>query len=347
MNTRTASLLIGILWLTGASGVILRPVPGTNNPLNWHTIHALLLGNQDIKEPTPPNPEQQQQQQWQPIPIRWYLSIRLRQITTASLIGALLALSGLLLQQVFRNPLVSPYTLGVSGGATLGCALALILNLPCYGLAFAGGILAVTTLFGLVRIASVPGEHLALILGGIVLGAFFAMSTFLVLWLWGDTLSREELLFWLMGYIGDVSWTHLLGGFALLTVMGILAWRLAPLLDVLAQSEEALQARGHNPLWVRATTILIATVLTAFAVSLAGLLGFVGLVVPNLLRWVAGPTLTQLIPLCIMGGASFLVLALWLSHLPFESGILPIGVITAFLGTLFFLGLLVRRTPFQ
>lgn len=241
MKGKTIFLITCLLWLVGTLGIVLRRVPNAETEWGWHTVWTLLMEGIPKEEHHPSQVERHQQ-------LRWFLNIRVREIVAASLIGALLAFSGALLQQVFRNPLVSPYTLGVSGGATLGCALALVWKLPCYGLAFGGGILAVAILFGLVRLAAVPGEHLALILGGIVLGAFFAMATFLVLWLWGDTLSREELLFWLMGYIGDVSWTHLLGGFVLLGTMGIIAWRLAPLLDVHAQGEEALHARGHNPL---------------------------------------------------------------------------------------------------
>ncbi len=266
------------------------------------------------------------------------LSIRLPRALTACAVGAVLAGSGVVFQGVLLNPLAEPYTLGVATGAALGASIAITLGMPFVSpLAFVGGVAAL----GLVWILGHGGRESAsparLILAGVIVGSILGACITLVKALSGDQVGA--IVLWLMGSFslsswGDVAWSFLS---ALLVFVLGLFW--ARDLDVISS--------GANPRSLgvddRKTVCLLlfgCSLATAVAVSISGIIGFVGLVVPHLCRLLIGPSHAKLLPLSVTGGAVLLLLA---DSAARTLGELPVGVITSLIGGPIFCFLLWRQ----
>ncbi len=270
--------------------------------------------------------------------------LRLPRALGAALVGAVLAASGTVMQGVFRNPLASPYLLGIASGASAGAALAIVLGLAGLWLplgAFAGGALVVAAVYGLAAGRAGGERGVTLILAGVALGALFSAATSFLIFLSGERM--PEIVFWIMGSLGRVGW-------------GALAW-LAPLallglalllpfmreLNALALGEAGARSLGIEPRRFVRGLLLVTTALTAAAVSVTGTIGFVGLITPHALRLLVGPDHRVLLPAAALGGALFLVLADALARTVWAPLELPVGVLTAFTGAPFFLYLLLAR----
>lgn len=268
--------------------------------------------------------------------------IRLPRIVLGALVGAVLAVSGATYQGVFRNPLADPYLLGVAAGAGLGATLGFALTgrsgwiAP---LAFAGGLGAVAVTYVLGR--SVGGRSpTSLILAGVAVAAFAtAVQTYI---LQQNVETLREVYSWILGRLTTVGWgevTELLPYAIGASVVLLVARRL---LDVLALGDEEARALGVNVSRVRGVVVVTATLATAAAVSVSGLIGFVGIIVPHTIRLLFGWSYRVIVPLSILFGASFLMLADVAARTLIAPAELPIGVVTAFFGAPFFL--LVLRT---
>lgn len=267
--------------------------------------------------------------------------LRLPRAVAAWAVGAMLAMSGCLMQVLLRNPLADPYILGVSGGAACAALLAMMAGLAAALLpvmALLGAALSIIIVFGLARGAG-PWSGTRLLLTGVVTAAGWSALISLLLAMGSDS-SLRGMLFWLMG---DLSYARLpawavgvlLAGFALVMVF-------ARSLNVLAMGETTARLLGEstrNLLWL---VYLLASVLTATAVSVAGAIGFVGLIVPHLVRLVVGADHRVLVPAAALFGGSFLVLSDTLARTVIAPRQLPVGVITALLGVPLFLLLLNR-----
>jgi len=272
------------------------------------------------------------------------LDVRLPRVLAAAVLGAALALAGVAFQALLRNPLADPYVLGVSGGASLGGVLALVVGVPAAALPVAafGGALA--ALAGLERLATVAGrlDVLTLLLTGAVFNAATAAAIVLVQAL----ASREELHAVVSYLLGRVP---ALGGGALAAVAGasvaaaiaLGGWGRA--LNALALGEEGAAQLGVEVGRLQRAVFVVGALLTALAVSWAGMIGFVGLVVPHVVRRLAGPDHRLLAPLSGLAGAAFLVLADLGARLAMAPRELPVGVVTAIVGGPFFLVVLRRR----
>ena len=272
------------------------------------------------------------------------LDVRLPRVFAAAVLGAALALAGVAFQALLRNPLADPYVLGVSGGASLGGVLALVVGVPAAALPVAafGGALA--ALAGLERLATVAGrlDVLTLLLTGAVFNAATAAAIVLVQAL----ASREELHAVVSYLLGRVP---ALGGGALAAVAGasvaaaiaLGGWGRA--LNALALGEEGAAQLGVEVGRLQRAVFVVGALLTALAVSWAGMIGFVGLVVPHVVRRLAGPDHRLLAPLSGLAGAAFLVLADLGARLAMAPRELPVGVVTAIVGGPFFLVVLRRR----
>lgn len=273
------------------------------------------------------------------------LRVRLPRVSAAALTGASLAVSGALFQALLRNPLAEPYLLGVSSGAALGAVTAIALGLAggIWTLALAalgGALLAIGIVF---RVARVVGrlDTRVLILAGVVTAAFFSACVMLVL-----TFARGEALrsavLWTMGSLGGVSWSMVaaLGAYALPACL--VAAAMGRDLDALALGEEAAAHLGTDVEPMKRRVYLLASALAAVSVSVAGVIGFVGLVVPHAVRmaWTAGHR--HLVPLSFLGGAALLVGADALARTAASPMEIPVGVVTALVGVPFFLVLLRR-----
>lgn len=273
-------------------------------------------------------------------------SLRVPRVVAGACVGAALAISGTLFQALLRNPLAEPYLLGVSSGAALGAVSALTLFGPALGaattaiFALAGGLVAILVVF---RAALSVGrlDPYVLILAGVVVAAFFGAGVMLLLAVAERDALRSAVL-WTMGSLEGVRWDAigLLG--ACVAVSGGLAFGFARHLNGLALGEEAAGYLGARVEVLKRGAYFVASLLAAVAVSVAGVIGFVGLVVPHAVRMLWGTDHRILIPLGALAGAASLILADTVARTTFRPLELPIGVVTALLGVPLFLVLLRR-----
>ncbi len=270
--------------------------------------------------------------------------IRIPRTLLAGLVGAALSLSGVTFQAVLRNPLADPYLLGVSGGAALGAVAALTIGInsaPLVSLAAFGGALTALAIVYLVARAHTCSSH-TLILSGVMVGSVAAALLLFLLWR-APTEATRQAIFWLAGNLSlaDPGW---LGwGWGWVLVCFILLWSQAVNLDLLTQGEETAADLGLAVGRTRLILFALAGALTACAVALAGLVGFVGLVVPHICRLLWGPAHRLLLPLAALFGACFLMVADAIARSLYAPAEMPVGVVTALLGAPFFLLLLRRR----
>jgi iron complex transport system permease protein len=267
--------------------------------------------------------------------------LRLPRIAAAWAVGALLSLSGCLMQVLLRNPLADPYILGVSGGAAFATLLGMSLGITAAfipALALMGSLFSILLVFGLAR-GEGPWSSTRLLLTGVVTASGWAALISLVLALGSDS-SLRGMLFWLIGDLGYAkapAWS-----FLILAIAFGLCLVLARSLNVLAIGESTARLLGESTeklLWL---LYLLASVLTATAVSIAGSIGFVGLIVPHLVRLLIGSDHRLLLPAATLFGGLFLVIADTLARTVLSPRQLPVGVITALLGVPLFLLLLNR-----
>ncbi|GAA1706050.1 iron ABC transporter permease [Fodinicola feengrottensis] len=272
--------------------------------------------------------------------------LRLPRVLLAALVGGMLSQAGAAYQGVFRNPLADPYLLGAAAGAGLGATAVIVLagatvvgTISAVPLgAFVGAVIGIGGAYVLGRAASRTGGTAALLLAGVAMTAFLtAVQTALLQAHNSDLL---QVTAWILGELGTASWPSL-GLLAPYAAIAALALAFAGRwLDVLSVGDDEAASLGIRPELVRFIILLAASLSTAAAVSAAGLIGFVGLVVPHILRRLAGQSYRLLLPLSLFGGAAFLVLADLVSRTLFYPAEIPIGVVTAFVGAPFFAFLL-------
>lgn len=276
--------------------------------------------------------------------------VRFPRVVMAALAGAALATAGALMQGVFGNPLAEPGVVGVSAGAAVAAASAIVFSLTFAGTwtvavcAFVGGL--VTTL--LVYFMSRDGgrtEVVTLVLTGIAINAVASAGLAFLMFL-GDTQAREEIVFWQLGSLNGSRWEQVAVVAPMVAVGIAAAIALAPRLDLLALGDRAARHVGVDVEKLRMSVIVVVALLTAAAVAFCGIISFIGLVVPHLIRLLAGPGHRLLVPASALGGAVLLVLAdLWARTLIAYAD-LPIGMLTALVGGPFFFWLIrrARRT---
>jgi len=265
--------------------------------------------------------------------------LRLPRMLLAALVGATLSIAGGAYQGVFRNPLADPYLLGVAAGAGLGATLAIVsvgsgsVLVPIA--AFAGAIAAVAAAYGLGAAAGGRRSGATLILAGVAVAAFLTAAQTFVQQQNADSI--REVYSWILGRLGTAGWSEvaLMTPYAVVSATVILFHR--RLLDVLSVGEEEARALGVRPERVRAAVVVAATIGTAGAVAVSGLIGFVGIVVPHVVRLMVGASYRAILPLSLVCGAAFLVLADLIARSAIGPAEIPIGVITAFVGGPFFL----------
>ncbi len=266
-------------------------------------------------------------------------SLRMPRVVLGALVGAMLALAGASYQGVFRNPLADPYLLGVAAGAGLGATSVIAFGvgdvngvaLPIA--AFAGALLAVAITYA---IGSTFGGRSAvtLILSGVAVASFFtAVQTYFQQ---RNVDTIRQVYAWILGRLTTTGWSEVLLVLPYVVVCSIVLLFHRRLLDVLSVGDSEAAALGVDVGRVRAIVVLAATLGTAAAVAVSGLIGFVGIVVPHAVRLVVGPSHRTLLPLSMLFGATFLVLADLAARTVVSPAELPIGVITAFLGAPFF-----------
>lgn len=275
------------------------------------------------------------------------LQIRLSRVLLGALVGACLALAGVGFQGVLRNPLADPYTLGVASGSSVGAAFIILMGYQLLiGLwtipvvAFATGII---TLIGVISLARNKGsmQIQTLVLAGVIIQSF--LGSFVSLMVSMSEGVVNEILFWIMGSIAMKSWEHvyLLVPIVLVAVPILMLY--GRQLNLLALGEREAAYLGVEVERSKLVILIVCTFLTAAAVSVSGVIGFVGLVVPHLLRLIVGPDYRLLVPLSALGGGIYMIAADTVARLALSPKELPLGVVTALIGAPIFTYLLVKR----
>jgi iron complex transport system permease protein len=267
------------------------------------------------------------------------LDIRLPRVVLAALVGSALAGSGVTLQGIFRNPLVDPFILGISAGAALGCALSVgfFSHLPLQVMAFLFGMAAVLLTYS---VAKTQGElsRLPLILSGVIISAFFTAMVSIVKFL-VDPHKLQSIVFWLMGSFSLSDWRLVkvagLGIVGGLLPVYLMRWRL----NALSMGEDEAKSLGVNVKRERMLFIAASSLAVSVAVSVSGIIGWVGLMVPHLIRMMTGPDHKSLVPLSMAGGAAFMIAADTLAR-SLTNFDIPVGIVTAITGAPFFIYLL-------
>jgi len=277
---------------------------------------------------------------------RVLLDIRLPRVLLVALVGGVLALAGASYQGVFRNPLADPYLLGAAAGAGLGATLVIayapqgigpVGTLPIA--AFVGALAGVGLAYGLgTAAARGQGGSATLLLAGIAVASFLTALQTLVQQ--SNTDNLRQVYGWILGQLGTADWPQLVMVLPYMVVSTAVMLFSARALDVLAVGDDEATTLGIRPRRVRLAVLVAASLGTAAAVAVSGLIGFVGLVVPHVVRRLAGGSYRTVLPVSLLGGAAFLVGADLLARTVIAPGELPIGVVTAFVGAPFFAALL-------
>jgi iron complex transport system permease protein len=270
--------------------------------------------------------------------------IRLPRVLLATLVGATLSLGGLVFQALLRNLLAEPYILGISGGSAIGAITGILLGLsrfPGVSLtAFMGSIATLALILVMTSGQSVMKKE-SLLLSGVMVNAFCSSVIMFLVSLTQDA-KLHNIIFWLMGDLSaaDIRQVGLLAGM-LLPCFILIFWH-SHAMNLLLMGKEMAQATGINIKVVTITLLVASSFMVSATVSYCGLIGFVGLVMPHLLRLIFGPDHRLLVPACILGGGSYLVICDLLARTLPEQGEMPAGVITALIGAPLFIMLLKR-----
>ncbi len=277
----------------------------------------------------------------------WYvvMEVRLPRILCSAIAGIALSISGVGFQAVLLNPLADPYTLGISSGAAFGAALSMVLGWNFLGVVtvpVTAFIFAILTLFGVFRMALHRGKlsPVSLVLAGVIISSFFSAGLSFMKYLAGEEVG--SIVFWLMGSFASKNWSEvvILSVFTIVGFLVILFF--SKDLNVLSLGEKNASSLGINTSFVRAIVLISASMMSAAAVSIAGVIGFVGLIIPHLMRFITGPDNKRLLFTSAISGAALLATAdnLTRAWLPAE---VPIGTITALLGGPFFIFIFRRK----
>ena len=276
---------------------------------------------------------------------------RLPRTLAGALVGAMLATAGVVFQGLLRNPLATPFTLGVSAGAALGAMLAITfgwsfawLGVPAAPAAsFIGSIAAVGVVYALARARHQGLSTNVLLLAGVTMNAFFSALILFVQY-FADFAETYQILRWLMGDLDVSSYQPILTAMPLAIVSLIVFSWLARPLNLLSLGPEGAETRGLNVVGAQRAAFFSASLATGAAVSVGGPIGFIGIVVPHLVRLITGPDHRLVLPAAALFGAAFLIACDAVARTIIAPIELPVGVITALIGGPFFLWLLVRKT---
>jgi iron complex transport system permease protein len=276
--------------------------------------------------------------------------IRFPRVLLAAVVGAALTTAGTVVQALVRNALADPFLLGVSSGASVGAAAVLLFgafaSLGVWALS-AGSVLGALAAMAAVFLVSRSGRQLSptqLILCGVVLSALFeSVTSFLIFR--GNPQATQSVLFWLLGSFGNASWTQLpIPALCLLFAMGYLLAQ-GRALNALAMGEELAMSVGIDVVRLRRNLFIVTSLMVGVAVAVSGVIGFVGLVVPHIVRLIVGSEHRRVLPVGVLFGASFMVVGDLLARTIVSPQEMPIGVITAFIGAPVLI-VLIRRRPY-
>ena len=273
------------------------------------------------------------------------LQIRLPRVILAVLVGAALATAGCAMQGIFKNPMACPYVIGVSSGAALGVtfALATFAQANMYALplmAFIGALAAVFLVYNIARVGGrLPTE--TLLLAGIAVAIFLSAISSFVFYMSSENI--HGIMFWLMGGLAGKGWSHVMIALPWICIGIVAIYIFARGLNVMLLGEESAQHLGIDAEKLKKIMLVSVALITASAVAVSGVIGFVGLIIPHIMRILVGPDHRILIPSAIMAGGIFLVWSDTIARTIMAPTEIPVGIITALFGAPFFLYLLRRK----
>ncbi len=278
------------------------------------------------------------------------LQIRLPRIFAGMLVGVALSMGGVVFQAIFRNPMADPYILGVSSGAALGgvTAIAFLLGTTALGtfavpfMAFAGASVTALLVYRLARVGSIT-PTMSLLLSGIAISIVLSSIVTLTLFFVNPYDQLQAIVFWLVGSLASMSWAEVIAVAPLILIPAILVNFFARDLNIVLLGEEEAGHLGVEIESLKKMVLLLTSLSIASAVAISGIIGFVGLIVPHIVRLIVGPDHRILLPSAIIGGATYMVVFDALARSIYPPLELPVGVITAMAGGPFFLYLLRRK----
>ncbi len=274
--------------------------------------------------------------------------INLPRVVIGIFVGAGLAVSGTAMQAVFRNPLASPYILGLSSGASVGAALSMLIAIPFIPLMivtpFMAFVLCLATMILVYTMSRIGGtvRTETLILSGVAVSSLLSAVVSFLTFISGDKL--EGIVFWTMGNLGNASWEEILFVAPIILVCSVILIMQAKPLNAMMLGDIHAMDLGIDVKRTRLIVLIFTTIVVASAVAFVGVIGFIGLVIPHMLRIILGPDNRVIMPMGMVAGAAFLVICDYLTHIvASQFGVLPIGVVTALIGAPVFIFLLIRR----
>ena len=274
-------------------------------------------------------------------------SVRLPRILFAGIVGAALSLGGVIFQALLRNPLADPYILGISGGSALGAIIGIVIGVGSFYpgvplLAFIGALVTVLLVFVVAGGARSALQDHSLLLSGVVVNAFFSAAILFFLSI-VNSMELHSITFWLMGDLSRTSGRELYLAAVCLIISFALLYTQARRLNLMVQGEDTAGHLGVDVARTKYFLLIITSLMIAVAVSMAGIIGFVGIMVPHFMRLVFGSDHRLLLPVSALFGASFLMVADTVARVVLAPAELPVGVITALCGAPYFIFLLKRK----
>jgi iron complex transport system permease protein len=274
-------------------------------------------------------------------------SVRLPRIIFAGIVGASLSLGGVVFQAILRNPLADPYILGISGGSALGAIIGIVIGASSFYLgvpllAFVGALVTVFLVFIVAGSARGTLQDNSLLLSGVVINAFFSAAILFFLSI-VNSMELHSITFWLMGDLSRASAREIFVAAFCLITGSVLLYAQARKLNLVVQGEDTATHLGVNVERTKQWLLIITSFIISVSVSLAGIIGFVGIMVPHLMRLIFGSDHRLLLPVSALFGASFLIVADTIARIVLAPAELPVGVITALCGAPYFIFLLKRK----
>jgi len=270
------------------------------------------------------------------------LNLRLPRAIESAIVGMGLSVVGTFFQGLLRNPMADPYVLGVSSGAAFGATIAIILGLGIFGLSFMAFITSLMTVFFVYTISK-TGTRVSMttmLLAGIAISAFMSAIISLMMLLNHDEFSR--IVFWTMGGFSLINWNSVVFTTPIIVIGSFVMYVFSRDVNAILTGEEVAEHLGVNTELVKKIILITGSLVTATAVSVGGIIGFVGLIVPHISRLIVGPDNRILVPFSAISGAIFLTFADLLARIILKPMEIPIGIITAAFGGPFFLYLLIK-----
>jgi len=270
------------------------------------------------------------------------LNLRLPRAIESAIVGMGLSVVGAFFQGLLRNPMADPYVLGISSGAAFGATIAIILGLGIFGLSFMAFVTSLMTVFFVYTISK-TGTRVSMttmLLAGIAISAFMSAIISLMMLLNHDEFSR--IVFWTMGGFSLINWNSVVFSTPIIIIGSFMMYVFSRDVNAILTGEEVAEHLGVNTELVKKIILITGSLVTATAVSVGGIIGFVGLIVPHISRLIVGPDNRILVPFSAISGAIFLTFADLLARIILKPMEIPIGIITAALGGPFFLYLLIK-----